>query len=801
MRILAVGCFPAWGEHYGGPMRASGLLEAFAQIQLEKHGSGNGHAPDQPPVIYVFASPELQPTRSGYPAPGCQQVEVCVAEERNKAEHLPRDTSIVSAFDLAVAFGGPQCFPSLAQSIQELSTGVDLIWCFQPYAFPYVEHLGIPIVVDAMDVEHDVKAQGALGDQDPRLRCLEQIRALERRALQNSSGITILSPEDSARLQYLYGIPASRMHHVGNGTTITRPHCTTREDRESAREQLGLKKSMGTVLYFSSAHPPNVKIGKWIIEELSHKLPDVTFLIAGTICWSLQDGSLQRTNVVKLPQVKEEHRQLLYNASDVGLNPVMEPLSGSDIKVLDYLSNAVPVVATSRGVRGHGMTAGLHYYPMEMDPAGAIFNVLNEEHLAIHLAHNGLAHSRTLNYANQAARASEFFGELLQKIRSGNPHAVAPLGEPQQHPQSLYDYATNTPTTNAGPTEICLDLTNDCHLRCLHCYRTYLKNNPSYMPLEVIDRIPASFFLNARQVELSGMGEPMLHPQWDEILERITHKGPQAQIWFNTSLTVYTADRLRRMVELGTSPAISVDAARPETFEMIRARAKHEKVFGGIRQIMANARAIQNPAFSLRIQWTLYNANVAELWEFMAFAGEEGIPEVRVQPLAPHQPQMQQWCCDIQDPQTIDWLCKAFQAATEQGVRLTMHSPLLVHPDVVAAAQENHRNTTSSRRCNWHHHPNETGCSFPWTQMNIDSAGYLVACCFSDARFGNVLKDDLEMLWNGFRMGELRSEVNRSKVARWCVDSPSAGACCPRVQHLKAMEGKSHFLQEKLILT
>jgi sulfatase maturation enzyme AslB (radical SAM superfamily) len=68
--------------------------------------------------------------------------------------------------------------------------------------------------------------------------------------------------------------------------------------------------------------------------------------------------------------------------------------------------------------------------------------------------------------------------------------------------------------------------------------------------------------------------------------------------------------------------------------------------------------------------------------------------------------------------------------------------------------------------------------------MNIDSAGEVVACCFSDFSMGNVLVCDIEETWNNVHFARLRDNVNKPEKCRYCVESPSGGICCPRIQEL-----------------
>jgi len=784
--------FPAWPAAHGGALRAASLLSNLVRRNKSHE------------VVLVHPSPECENSIDQHPEKRCTQVRVPVQDCLYAVCELPVNPQVTSTFDLAVAFAG-QRIDSLHRTVQTWSEWADLVLCFQPYLFPFVEDVAKPIVIDMMDVELDVK-QVSLNAGDKTRPILEELAALEGSALRRADRIWTMSRSDSARIETLYGLDGSRVQLIGNGTTPAvscRPGSRARMD---ARRELKLDPYRPMALYFSSAHPPNVDTSRVIVRRLAPFLPSVSFVIAGPLCWILEHEPMTE-NVLLRHEIQPDERPLLYRAADVGLNPVCRVLPGSDIKVLDYLGHGVPVVATALGARGHDLVEGYHYYPMDDDFAGAVRHVLDDDVLANHLAHYGLERARQLDWANLAAVAESSILEVIENRGltprthgscPGTWNGRSPLEpSPQENARlALAEFRQSAPIVASAPCELCIDLTNDCKLRCVHCYRSYTGHEAVYLAPKAMHRIPNRFYRLARQIELSGIGEPMLHPRWDEILEWIAGKS-SARLTFNTSLTLVTEERLRRMVELGAGVAVSIDAARPDTFERIRRGASHEAVFGALKRLSRLGREIANPRFFLRIKWTLMKPNVAELSEFVDLAAGMGISEIHVQPLAPHHPSLKEWCCSGEDQETSDFLLRAFDRGTALGVAIPMHGHLLVNDALRTASADNARSTRLLAEDLWHHHwPGGDGCSYPWTQINIDAAGNVVACCFSDAHMGNLLNEDLELIWNNFRMARLRAEVNEDRCSKYCVQSPSGGVCCPRIQWLRRQDGQTHFLQE-----
>lgn len=764
MRIVAFAAFPAWPAAHGGAVRVAELTTGLVR---------RGHR-----LELISLSPAGQADSEHG---GVQQhvVVPAVAPPGNTA----------SRFDIDCARGGPG-LREARMVAAEAAADADAVLCFQIYCMPMLEGVRCPIVLDMMDVESEVKAHAFPGDVELR----ETVRRIEVSALAAANRFLATTRADGEALERISGNPTAPWSLCPNATMPAVPFRPPRDARREAQKALGLPTDLPVALFFSSGHPPNVVVAREIAFGLAPRCPDVRFLIAGSVSWGLRDRPLP-TNVSLIFDIPLADRGRICAAADAGLNPVEEQLPASDLKVLDYMAWGIPVAATERGVRGHDLVPGLHYYPMDADPCGAVWKVAWEEDLGGHLAHHALAYLRDRTWDHSAGAA-----EMALAAASAERTRRAAIPGDTSSQESLREYYAGSELVWSAPAEIALDLTNDCHLRCTHCYRTYSDNVATYLRPAILERIPDRFYVAARQIELSGMGEPMLHPQWNEILEYLAAR-TTGTISFNTSLTIWDEARLRRMVELGTAPSISIDAARPETFERIRKRARHERVFGGLRRLLEIARELPDTGFHPRAQWTLYRDNLAELHEFVDMAAELGLRDIRVQPLAPHRPEMVGWTCEATDPMTEKWLAEALRKAQRHGLSLTLYETLLVTPALRALQADVYSRAPGLRgRLPIHDNPSPRGCSFPWTQLNVDSAGWVVACCFSDFRLGNLNEQELDAIWNNEHFQRLRREVNQPRLCRYCVDSPSGGVCCPRIQHLRTTPDRTHWLQSREVV-
>ncbi len=115
---------------------------------------------------------------------------------------------------------------------------------------------------------------------------------------------------------------------------------------------LGTERNSGgqkisSVVFIGSSHPPNVDAALHITDIIAPGLPDITFHIIGNC---LPKGTYPK-NVVRHGFVDDAVKVDLLCNADLAINP-MGKGSGSNIKVFDLFSYAVPVLSSEFGVRG-----------------------------------------------------------------------------------------------------------------------------------------------------------------------------------------------------------------------------------------------------------------------------------------------------------------------------------------------------------------------------------------------------------------------------------------------------------------
>lgn len=133
---------------------------------------------------------------------------------------------------------------------------------------------------------------------------------------------------------------------------------------------------------------------------------------------------------------------------------------------------------------------------------------------------------------------------------------------------------------NMNPTRIELELTEQCNLKCLFCYNSQ-KPIVSEIAWEIIDRLHEE---GVMEVILTG-GEPMLHPQFQNLLFRCTELFPKVMI--QTNGTLITSDMARSFVERGVF-GVNVSLHGPKRMHerLTGIEGSYELAFNGLKNLV-----------------------------------------------------------------------------------------------------------------------------------------------------------------------------------------------------------------------
>lgn len=175
------------------------------------------------------------------------------------------------------------------------------------------------------------------------------------------------------------------------------------------------------------------------------------------------------------------------------------------------------------------------------------------------------------------------------------------------------------------PVRMNVQLGLACNLRCRMC-GWILRDRPSMDP-HVLEQVEQELTY-VRKLIVTG-GEPFLFP-WMRRVCDLAAEHPHLRLVTNTNGnlidTAYWCDKITR--HFG-GLHISVDAARPETYERIRCGGNFDRVLRVTRRLLARRTRRDQP--TIRWNFAIQRDNASEVVDFARLAAETGVDAVRYQ--------------------------------------------------------------------------------------------------------------------------------------------------------------------------
>jgi radical SAM protein with 4Fe4S-binding SPASM domain len=142
------------------------------------------------------------------------------------------------------------------------------------------------------------------------------------------------------------------------------------------------------------------------------------------------------------------------------------------------------------------------------------------------------------------------------------------------------------PTNRFAPEYLQIESTTRCNLKCKTCIRSAKENYDMDLGLfkSIINQLRWSRF-GTKQVDLTGVGEPLLNPDLVSMVEYA--KRGSFKVGFTTNLTTLNESTAEKLINTNLDYVyVSFDGATKKTFEKLRVGANFEKVNSNISMFL-----------------------------------------------------------------------------------------------------------------------------------------------------------------------------------------------------------------------
>ncbi len=278
---------------------------------------------------------------------------------------------------------------------------------------------------------------------------------------------------------------------------------------------------------------------------------------------------------------------------------------------------------------------------------------------------------------------------------------------------------------------------------------------PAFMDFALFERIIADLPA-LRDLHLQGLGEPMMHPRFFDMVECATNRG--IRVTTSSNLTLLNERRAERAVSSGLDTIhVSIDAASPELYARIRVRSRLDRVSAGLARLLAARAARSSRTPHLRLTAVVMRQNLHELPDLVRLAHRWSFESMFVQHLAhdfgedrlparyrPMRRFVEEQTLLNEDAGRIErYFGQARQVAGELGIELRL-------PRVTPTRHP--PGTPGSQRCDW-----------PWRGAYLSYQGLAMPCCMiatpDRLNFGSVAAQSIQTVWSSSQYERFREQL------------------------------------------
>ncbi len=322
-------------------------------------------------------------------------------------------------------------------------------------------------------------------------------------------------------------------------------------------------------------------------------------------------------------------------------------------------------------------------------------------------------------------------------------------GPPRQIQVISSEHCILPPSRTVPLETIDIPVSQRCNLSCPMCQRR------SYTSSDEIDLTDLLFSAILKSVPLvhhvhaQGIGEPLLHPRFFEILKRLRATLPkEGRLGTCTNATLLTRENAAKILEAGIDYLyFSIDGATRETAEAIRPGLNFSRFIDNVSFCVAlsNGPKVKRPWYMF--SFAVMPENIHELSDFVRLAGSLGVDSVRFGRLR-----------EFPGGRFVDLDEKSLRAQIQAARGIADKNGVILMLPRLRRSKEQR-------------------CRFMQTAF-LKPNGDVIPCCNMRPHattgkvvtFGNILREPLEDIWNKEEYRDFRESVIRGHFPEVCYD-------------------------------
>jgi len=274
---------------------------------------------------------------------------------------------------------------------------------------------------------------------------------------------------------------------------------------------------------------------------------------------------------------------------------------------------------------------------------------------------------------------------------------------------------------------------------------------------------------SASSLILHGVGEPLLYPHLFDIAQLA---GPDTMTLFTTN-GLLIGRYLEEICKYMTKISVSIDAATSHTYKKIR-HNDLAKLKYNIQQLVALKKTKKQSTPYIDISMCLMRSNISEAELFVEMGAELHVDTVHFyhMNMEPEYDWRVGWFdyqrehCHLAPDEHDRAIIKALKQAKHLKMPVIFDGKPLFNRSYEFQFADNPSEPLIPK--------NAPICVMPWRNIQINSDGTLMNCCYQKGPFGSLEESTFAELWNGECQKAIRKGIVSGKLHIYCKD-----ALCP----------------------
>jgi radical SAM protein with 4Fe4S-binding SPASM domain len=299
-----------------------------------------------------------------------------------------------------------------------------------------------------------------------------------------------------------------------------------------------------------------------------------------------------------------------------------------------------------------------------------------------------------------------------------------------------------------GPFLVLVDSTGRCNLRCPGCrYHSPLLNTAPLeedLPLPLFKRLCDEIStLGCARLILTGEGEPLLHPQWPQLLATARRRGLHTTLYTNATLLDQQA--AQSMLEHGPDTLIvSLWAADSESYAQAYPGADSQRFPAIVENVRTLARLKAERRLSrphIKLYYPINRSNHRALPLLVDLVRTMGCDELAFSPFRTRRGQLHSLALDVAQ---VDTVCGQLES---------------MRPRLQALGLAHNLNETVRRYREGEDEWQRIPCYVGWVQAHVQADGTVHPCKSCATSMGNLHQQSFAAIWNGSELRRFRRDL------------------------------------------